>query len=45
MENLWSSLLILLYASFWVVTLVIIVYLIIKRIKNKGKEGFEERDN
>ena len=34
-----------LYASFVVVTAGILVYLIVKRIKNKGNEGFEERDN
>ncbi|MDO6737319.1 hypothetical protein [Wenyingzhuangia sp. 2_MG-2023] len=33
------------YGSFFLVSLVIVIYLIAKRLKNDGKEGFEERDN
>jgi len=36
---------IFLYISFLIVTVLIVIYLIIKRIKNRGNEGFEERDN
>jgi hypothetical protein len=35
----------LLYFGFFAICAVIIVYLIVKRINNRGKEGFEERDN
>lgn len=34
-----------LYGLFFIISGVIIIYLIVKRIKNRGKEGFEERDN
>jgi len=45
MEDTFSFLLVLFYGAFFITSLVIIIYLIIKRIKNKGKEGFEMRDN
>ena len=34
-----------LYGSFFTITAVIVIYLVVKRIKNRGNEGFEERDN
>ncbi len=34
-----------LYALFFGISALIIVYLIYKRIKNRGKENFEQRDN
>jgi len=34
-----------LYFLFFGACAVIIIYLIIKRIKERGNEGFEERDN
>jgi flagellar biosynthesis protein FliR len=33
------------YGSFFTISGIIIIYLIMKRLKNRGKEGFEERDN
>lgn len=38
-------LMLFLYAAFIIITVGIVIYLIVKRVKNKGKEGFEERDN
>ena len=38
-------LLLLFYILFFGTSAVIIIYLIIKRIQNRGNEGFEERDN
>jgi len=35
----------ILYGLFIVVTIVIVIYLIIQRIKTRGKEDFEHRDN
>jgi len=40
-----SNLMVFAYASFLTITIAIVIFLIIKRVKNKGKEGFEERDN
>ena len=37
--------LLLFYILFFGVSAVIVIYLIIKRIQNRGNEGFEERDN
>ena len=33
------------YGAFFAISGIIIIYLIVQRIKNRGKEGFEERDN
>jgi hypothetical protein len=33
------------YGAFFSVSGIIIIYLIVQRINNRGKEGFEERDN
>ena len=33
------------YGGFFLVSFVIIIYLIVQRIKTKGKEDFEQRDN
>jgi|GEM_PF-2248146 len=33
------------YIAFFTISAVIVIYLIIKRIKNQGKKEFEERDN
>ena len=38
-------LMLLFYILFFGISAVIIIYLIIKRIQNRGNEGFEERDN
>lgn len=40
-----GMLMLFLYAAFIIITVGIVIYLIVKRVKNKGKEGFEERDN
>jgi len=45
MEVAISILIFLLYLLFFGACAVIIIYLIIKRIQNRGNEGFEERDN
>jgi prolipoprotein diacylglyceryltransferase len=34
-----------LYGLFLFITAIIIIYLIIKRIRNRDNEGFEKRDN
>ncbi|MGB0934326.1 MAG: hypothetical protein ACPGU5_08585 [Lishizhenia sp.] len=33
------------YGFIFILSVFIVIHLIYKRIKNKGKEGFEERDN
>ena len=45
MEGTMPVIMMLLYGAFFLLSVVIVIYLIIKRIKTRGKEGFEERDN
>ena len=40
-----SFLILGIYAAFLIITIGVIIYLVIKRIQNKGKEDFEYRDN
>jgi len=35
----------ILYGIFILITIVIVIYLIVKRIQTRGKEDFEHRDN
>ncbi len=34
-----------LYAGGWIIILILLIYLIFKRIEDKKKEKFEDRDN
>ena len=43
--EVFSSIFFALEILFGVVSAVIIIYLVIKKIQNKGKEDFEQRDN
>ena len=45
MEVVIALLIGLLYFLFFGACAIIIIYLIIKRLQNRGNEGFEERDN
>lgn len=40
-----AGLTLLVYIAIIIIPMVIIIYLIIKRIKTKGTEDFEQRDN
>ena len=45
MDTVLPLLMIFIYGSFFTISGIIIIYLIIKRVKKRGREGFEERDN
>ena len=45
MDTVLPLLMIFIYGSFFTISGIIIIYLIIKRVKKRNKEGFEERDN
>ncbi|HLP05047.1 MAG TPA: hypothetical protein VK152_06435 [Paludibacter sp.] len=40
-----AKFIIVLYGLSFIVLFILLVYLVIKRIKNRGKEDFEKRDN
>ena len=40
-----SSVIIYVYGLIWIIVIILIIYLIIKRLKNRGSENFEKRDN
>ena len=40
-----SSIILYVYGLIWIIVIILIIYLIIKRLKNRGSEDFEKRDN
>ncbi len=40
-----SEIILYVYGLIWFIVVVLIIYLIIKRLKNRSSEDFEKRDN
>ena len=40
-----SNVILYIYGLIWIIVIILIIYLIIKRLKNRDSENFEKRDN